>query len=35
MLSSIPEKGINDLETKFPKLSAEADGWEANILLKF
>lgn len=32
MPSSIPEKGINDLETKFPKLAAEADGWDPSTV---
>ena len=32
MPSSIPDKGINDLETKFPKLAAEADGWDPSTV---
>ncbi len=32
MPSSNPEKGINDLETKFPKLAAEADGWDPSTV---
>ena len=28
MASSKPQKGINDLETMFPEIAKEADGWD-------
>ena len=33
MPSSKPEKGFNDLKTKFPEVAAEADGWDPSIVL--
>ena len=33
MPSSIPNKGVNDLETLFPDVAAEADGWDPSLFL--
>ena len=33
MPSSIPNKGVNDLETLVPDVAADADGWDPSKLL--
>ena len=32
MPSSKPQKGINDLETVFPEIAKEADGWDLSTV---
>ena len=33
MPSSKPQKGINDLETMFPEIAKEADGWDPSTVI--